>query len=280
MALARADPRGGDTLRLGCPRLSPGTPNLPCGPVAAAGPYCRNAGPAAPLLVTNSSTVTVLFNSTSHRSGRGLLLSYATSQHPGRGERPPGMPRTPPGCVLAPGRGHGWGRGSSLLTPKWGPCSPWLGVQHRRPPGLTGPRTAPQTPRSAGTPILGRAAGLGPMAAGTKEHLWVPQGRGGSCGRGGAVPHLGVSLPCRPGLLPGSRHPLHPGARQVSDQGLQVVPALASPTLAVPISPWLCPHPSPGCLGCTHPRAFGVQPPRDGEQSGCSEGMGWGGSEP
>ncbi|XP_069731461.1 discoidin, CUB and LCCL domain-containing protein 1-like isoform X1 [Phaenicophaeus curvirostris] len=48
----------------------------------AYGPYCRNAGPATPLLVTNSSTVTVLFNSTSHRSGRGLLLSYATSQHP------------------------------------------------------------------------------------------------------------------------------------------------------------------------------------------------------
>uniref|UniRef100_A0A8C5UG93 Uncharacterized protein n=1 Tax=Malurus cyaneus samueli TaxID=2593467 RepID=A0A8C5UG93_9PASS len=47
-----------------------------------AGPYCRNSAPSAPLLVTNSSTVTVLFNSTSHRSGRGLLLSYATSQHP------------------------------------------------------------------------------------------------------------------------------------------------------------------------------------------------------
>ncbi|NXL64661.1 DCBD1 protein, partial [Chordeiles acutipennis] len=59
---------------------------------AYAGPYCRNAGPATPLLVTNSSTVTVLFNSTSHRSGRGLLLSYATSQHPGRGvQRPPGL---------------------------------------------------------------------------------------------------------------------------------------------------------------------------------------------
>ncbi|NWZ51364.1 DCBD1 protein, partial [Haliaeetus albicilla] len=55
----------------------------------AYGPYCRNAGPAAPLLVTNSSTVTVLFNSTSHRSGRGLLLSYATSQHPGRGGASP-----------------------------------------------------------------------------------------------------------------------------------------------------------------------------------------------
>ncbi|KAM9213494.1 discoidin, CUB and LCCL domain-containing protein 1-like [Leptosomus discolor] len=55
---------------------------LSTGPSLLAGPYCRNAGPAAPLLVTNSSTVTVLFNSTSHRSGRGLLLSYATSQHP------------------------------------------------------------------------------------------------------------------------------------------------------------------------------------------------------
>ncbi|XP_066060766.1 discoidin, CUB and LCCL domain-containing protein 1-like isoform X2 [Chamaea fasciata] len=48
----------------------------------AYGPYCRNSVPSAPLLVTNSSTVTVMFNSTSHRSGRGLLLSYATSQHP------------------------------------------------------------------------------------------------------------------------------------------------------------------------------------------------------
>ncbi|NXG94461.1 DCBD1 protein, partial [Stercorarius parasiticus] len=47
------------------------------------GPFCRNAVPTAPLLVTNSSAMTVLFNSTSHRSGRGLLLSYATSQHPG-----------------------------------------------------------------------------------------------------------------------------------------------------------------------------------------------------
>ncbi|NXD84554.1 DCBD1 protein, partial [Halcyon senegalensis] len=48
----------------------------------AYGPYCRNTVPATPLLVTNSSAVTVLFNSTSHRSGRGLLLSYSTSQHP------------------------------------------------------------------------------------------------------------------------------------------------------------------------------------------------------
>ncbi|NXJ82947.1 DCBD1 protein, partial [Trogon melanurus] len=66
------------------------------------GPYCRNAGPAAPLLVTNSSTVTVLFNSTSHRSGRGLLLSYATSQHPGREEHPPGVLRHPQPVVYCP----------------------------------------------------------------------------------------------------------------------------------------------------------------------------------
>ncbi|NXC78391.1 DCBD1 protein, partial [Anhinga anhinga] len=63
------------------------------------GPYCRNASPAAPLLVTNSSAMTVLFNSTSHRSGRGILLSYATSQHPGRGERTQGC-RDPPRAVV------------------------------------------------------------------------------------------------------------------------------------------------------------------------------------
>ncbi|NXE30706.1 DCBD1 protein, partial [Ardeotis kori] len=67
------------------------------------GPYCRNAVPATPLLVTNSSTLTVLFNSTSHRSGRGLLLSYATSQHPGREEGSPQLCRPsgvycPAGC--------------------------------------------------------------------------------------------------------------------------------------------------------------------------------------
>ncbi|NXS06174.1 DCBD1 protein, partial [Oxylabes madagascariensis] len=61
----------------------------------AYGPYCRNSVPSAPLLVTNSSTVTVLFNSTSHRSGRGLLLSYATSQHPGMGAASPGIPDPP-----------------------------------------------------------------------------------------------------------------------------------------------------------------------------------------
>uniref|UniRef100_A0A7M4FMY4 Discoidin, CUB and LCCL domain-containing protein 1-like n=1 Tax=Crocodylus porosus TaxID=8502 RepID=A0A7M4FMY4_CROPO len=33
------------------------------------------------VLVTNSTSLTILFNSTTHRSGRGFLLSYATSQH-------------------------------------------------------------------------------------------------------------------------------------------------------------------------------------------------------
>lgn len=64
-------------------------------PSLLAGPYCRNSVPSAPLLVTNSSTVTVLFNSTSHRSGRGLLVSYATSQHPGMGQHPLGCRDTP-----------------------------------------------------------------------------------------------------------------------------------------------------------------------------------------
>ncbi|KAM6108664.1 discoidin, CUB and LCCL domain-containing protein 1-like [Pterocles gutturalis] len=58
----------------------PPVPSTSLSPLA--GPYCRNAVPTTPLLVTNSSTVTVLFNSTSHRSGRGVLLSYATSEHP------------------------------------------------------------------------------------------------------------------------------------------------------------------------------------------------------
>ncbi|KAM8796055.1 discoidin, CUB and LCCL domain-containing protein 1-like [Eudromia elegans] len=48
----------------------------------AHGPYCRGAHPGTPLLVTNASAITVLFNSSSHRSGRGVLLSYATSEHP------------------------------------------------------------------------------------------------------------------------------------------------------------------------------------------------------
>ncbi|XP_032658737.1 discoidin, CUB and LCCL domain-containing protein 1-like isoform X2 [Chelonoidis abingdonii] len=44
------------------------------------GPYCGNSNPTP--LVMNSSSVTIQFNSTTHRSGRGFLLSYATSQHP------------------------------------------------------------------------------------------------------------------------------------------------------------------------------------------------------
>ncbi|NXT17711.1 DCBD1 protein, partial [Syrrhaptes paradoxus] len=68
----------------------------------AYGPYCRNAVPTTPLLVTNSSTVTVLFNSTSHRSGRGVLLSYATSEHPGRGEWDSPDPPSPCCSVYCP----------------------------------------------------------------------------------------------------------------------------------------------------------------------------------
>ncbi|TFK13401.1 phosphatidylinositol-glycan biosynthesis class W protein [Platysternon megacephalum] len=44
------------------------------------GPYCGNSNPTP--LVMSSSSVTIQFNSTTHRSGRGFLLSYATSQHP------------------------------------------------------------------------------------------------------------------------------------------------------------------------------------------------------
>ncbi|NXA54497.1 DCBD1 protein, partial [Nothocercus julius] len=72
----------------------------------AYGPYCRGAGPAAPLLVTNASAVTVLFNSSSHRSGRGVLLSYATSEHPGEG--PPAgshVSHPTPRCVPCPPHG-------------------------------------------------------------------------------------------------------------------------------------------------------------------------------
>ncbi|NXA43070.1 DCBD1 protein, partial [Eudromia elegans] len=66
----------------------------------AHGPYCRGAHPGTPLLVTNASAITVLFNSSSHRSGRGVLLSYATSEHPGEGAAwgplgPPGPPFGP-----------------------------------------------------------------------------------------------------------------------------------------------------------------------------------------
>ncbi|XP_025057741.1 discoidin, CUB and LCCL domain-containing protein 1-like [Alligator sinensis] len=46
------------------------------------GPYCRNSRLMPKVLVTNSTSLTILFNSTTHRSGRGFLLSYATSQHP------------------------------------------------------------------------------------------------------------------------------------------------------------------------------------------------------
>uniref|UniRef100_A0A8C8RA77 Discoidin, CUB and LCCL domain containing 1 n=1 Tax=Pelusios castaneus TaxID=367368 RepID=A0A8C8RA77_9SAUR len=46
------------------------------------GPYCGNLNPVHKALVLNSSSVTIHFNSTTHRSGRGFLLSYTTSHHP------------------------------------------------------------------------------------------------------------------------------------------------------------------------------------------------------
>ncbi|KAM6428063.1 discoidin, CUB and LCCL domain-containing protein 1-like isoform 2-T2 [Liasis olivaceus] len=42
------------------------------------GPYCANAYPPHTVLVMNSTTITILFNSTKHHSGRGFLLSYAS----------------------------------------------------------------------------------------------------------------------------------------------------------------------------------------------------------
>uniref|UniRef100_A0A8D2J2Q1 Discoidin, CUB and LCCL domain containing 1 n=3 Tax=Varanus komodoensis TaxID=61221 RepID=A0A8D2J2Q1_VARKO len=46
------------------------------------GPYCGYSNPPHSVLVMNSSSVTVLFNSTTHRSGRGFLLSYASGNQP------------------------------------------------------------------------------------------------------------------------------------------------------------------------------------------------------
>ncbi|XP_054854844.1 discoidin, CUB and LCCL domain-containing protein 1-like [Eublepharis macularius] len=46
------------------------------------GPYCSNSNPPRKVLVVNTSSVTILFNSTVHRSGRGFLLSYASGNQP------------------------------------------------------------------------------------------------------------------------------------------------------------------------------------------------------
>ncbi|XP_062996656.1 discoidin, CUB and LCCL domain-containing protein 1-like [Elgaria multicarinata webbii] len=46
------------------------------------GPYCSNSNPPRTMLVMNSTSVTILFNSTTHRSGRGFLLSYASGNQP------------------------------------------------------------------------------------------------------------------------------------------------------------------------------------------------------
>uniref|UniRef100_A0A8C5RLW2 Uncharacterized protein n=1 Tax=Laticauda laticaudata TaxID=8630 RepID=A0A8C5RLW2_LATLA len=42
------------------------------------GPFCGSAYPPHSVLVMNSTSITILFNSTKHRSGRGFLLSYAS----------------------------------------------------------------------------------------------------------------------------------------------------------------------------------------------------------
>nr|XP_034975940.1 discoidin, CUB and LCCL domain-containing protein 1-like isoform X1 [Zootoca vivipara] len=42
------------------------------------GPYCSNSNPPRTVLVMDSTSVTILFNTTAHRSGRGFLLSYAS----------------------------------------------------------------------------------------------------------------------------------------------------------------------------------------------------------
>ncbi|KAM3829646.1 discoidin, CUB and LCCL domain-containing protein 1-like [Vipera latastei] len=42
------------------------------------GPYCGSAYPPRSVLVISSTSITILFNSTKHRSGRGFLLSYAS----------------------------------------------------------------------------------------------------------------------------------------------------------------------------------------------------------
>lgn len=119
------------------------------------------------------------------------------------------------------------GAGSSSFTPGWASIAqsslktevfPGSWVQHGRPPGYPGPLPAP----------WGRAAGMGLMAAGIERpSLGCP---GKMCAVGLVrVPHPEMSLPCRPGLLPGSRHPLQSGAHQVSGQGMWVLPALVSP---------------------------------------------------
>lgn len=54
------------------------------------GPYCGSW--AVPIeLRVNSSEVTVQFRSGSHISGRGFLLAYSSSDHPGTAGKPPGI---------------------------------------------------------------------------------------------------------------------------------------------------------------------------------------------
>lgn len=80
------------------------------------------------------------------------------------------------------------------------------------------------------------------------------------------VPYPGVFLPCRPDLLPSSRHPLHPGVHQVSGRGGEWS-HFGVPCCRGSCQSWFHPHPSPD-----------VQLRWDGEQSGYEERVWMGGS--
>ena len=52
--------------------------------VLSAGPYCGNVMPFPKEIILDSNEATIHFESGSHVSGRGFLLSYASSDHPGK----------------------------------------------------------------------------------------------------------------------------------------------------------------------------------------------------
>ncbi|KAI6073379.1 hypothetical protein LUU34_00746800 [Aix galericulata] len=226
----------------------PGVPDRPHGPVPFLGPYCRDAGPAASPLVTNWSSVTVLFSSTSHRSGRGLLLSYASSQHPGGGGwsprgvgsssptpgwllslpdpkiMPPRDPEVvffllPGGTVEAGGAGEVMGGGRL----SWGP--PDLGPQ-------------PQGARRRRSPSpSGGDLGVGDKILQQEQDL----GRGwGAPGAGGSREPLTRRCPCLADVVSCLKRGTH-----LSQEHTRCVPAPLGAPQPVPSSA-PCPQPSPG----------------------------------
>ncbi|KAJ8340854.1 hypothetical protein SKAU_G00331450 [Synaphobranchus kaupii] len=68
--------RSQDCATAGSLTIAPGNGEPPLGPL------CGDLDPRNRKLVLNSSEVTILFLSGTHRSGRGFLLSYATDQQP------------------------------------------------------------------------------------------------------------------------------------------------------------------------------------------------------